>query len=216
MRWSGPPFPPHLQRRYLIYLMNIEGFPPLSTVWVGGAVLLSLLEKFGFVSEYQMAFSVRSILERQQYWRLITTFMYFGPFDINLLFKFLFYVRFTFMLELDAYSAKKRAEHIWLVFVSSLSILLISLLVPMRFLSEPLSFVLMYIWCRRNRHLRVGFFGLVMFNAPYLLFVDLGIMMMRNTKEAIPIAIGIAVGHICSYKQGFLTHRRIFDRTMAS
>lgn len=179
--------------------MNIEGLPPVSTVWACGAILLSLLDKFGFVSEYQMTLSMHSIIEKQQYWRLITTFMYFGTFDLLLLFNLFYYLRFSFMLEMNAYSAKGRAEYIWLLLVSSLSILLLSSVIPMQFLSEPLSFVLLYIWSRRNRHIRVSFFGLVGINAPYLPFVELGITLLRDWSKTLEMVLGIALGHTCSY-----------------
>lgn len=195
--------------------MNLEGLPPLTTVWAGGAVFLSLLEKFGFVTEYQIGLSVRSIVEKQQYWRLVTTFMYFGPFNINLFIKLFFYLRFAIVLELDAYVSRRRAEFFWLFFVSSLSVLLLSSVIPMQFLSEPLSFVLLYVWCRRNRHVRVNIFGLLVFNAPYLPFLELGISMVRSWAEALPIALGIALGHTCLYSHALLTRRRIFDCTMA-
>lgn len=195
--------------------MNVEGLPPLATIWTAGAVILSLLHKFDFITENQLSFSPRLILQKQQYWRLLTTFMYFGPFNIHLFIKLLYTMRFTFMLEAEAYNSTRRAEYVWLVLVSSVSILLLAPLFPMRFLSDPLGFFLMYIWSRRNRHIRVSIFGLLVFNAPYLPFVELGATLLHDRSEMIPLLIGIVLGHICSYEPDILTRRRIRIRTVA-
>jgi hypothetical protein len=80
--------------------------------------------------------------------------------------------------------------------------LMFKLIVPMLptsslpFLSSPLTFFLVYLWSRRNPHVRMNLLGLFTFTAPYLPFVLLGFSLFLNNVWPTGDLVGMAVGHL--------------------
>lgn len=62
------------------------------------------------------------------------------------------------------------------------------------FLGGPLTFVVVYIWSRRNAYIRMNLLGVLNFNAPFLPFV---LVLFSAFLHGIPVSdiIGIIVGH---------------------
>ena len=57
--------------------------------------------------------------------------------------------------------------------------------------------MLVYVWARRNPNIRMNFFGLLTFNAPYLPWVLLGFSLLLGNSVSVDL-LGMAVGH-CYY-----------------
>ena len=70
------------------------------------------------------------------------------------------------------------------------------------FLGSSLTFMMVYVWGRRNEDVRMNFLGLFPFNAPYLPWVMLAFSMLLGNPAAIDV-IGICVGH-CYYFAHFV------------
>lgn len=66
--------------------------------------------------------------------------------------------------------------------------------VSVHFLGSSLSFMMVYVWGRRNEDMRMSFLGVFTFNAPYLPWVMLAFSMLLGHSITID-AIGILVGH---------------------
>ncbi|KAJ3308305.1 hypothetical protein HDU76_004023, partial [Blyttiomyces sp. JEL0837] len=64
------------------------------------------------------------------------------------------------------------------------------------FLSSPLTFMLVYLWSRRNTHIRMNFLGLFTFTAPYLPWVLLGFSLLLHGVWPTGDLVGLAVGHV--------------------
>lgn len=58
--------------------------------------------------------------------------------------------------------------------------------------------MLVYIWSKRNPYIRMNFFGMLNFNAPYLPWVLFGFSLLLDNSVMIDL-MGIAVGHIYFY-----------------
>jgi len=129
-----------------------------------------------------------------QYWRLITTFLYFGPFSIDLLFHIYFLQRYSRLLEES--SGRSPAHFSWLLLFSMASLLLLSPFVQMPFLGHPLSSTLVYIWSRRNPDTLMSFLGLLTFRAPYLPWVLMGISFVIHGTVPKDELMGVLIGHI--------------------
>jgi Derlin-2/3 len=63
------------------------------------------------------------------------------------------------------------------------------------FLAPSLSFMIVYIWGRRNPHSILNLFGVLQFNAPYLPWVLLGFGLLLD-QSPISDILGILAGHI--------------------
>ena len=55
--------------------------------------------------------------------------------------------------------------------------------------------MLVYVWARRNPMVRMNFFGLLTFQAPYLPWVLLGFSLLLGNSVSVDL-LGMAVGHI--------------------
>jgi hypothetical protein len=127
-----------------------------------------------------------------QYWRLLTTFIYFGPLSLNLLFHIFFIQRYARMLEESAASV---AHFAWLLFYAATTLLTIAPISSQAFLGTTLSSTLVYIWSRRNPDTRLSFLGLLTFKAPWLPWVLIGFNVVLHGNWPKDELCGIVVGH---------------------
>lgn len=107
-------------------------------------------------------------------------------------------MRYSRMLEENSF-ANRRADYLWLLLVSSTLLLILSPLATLPFLGSPLAFVLVYIWSRRNRHVRLSLFGVLVITAPYLPWslVAFGWVLNGSAKAVAGDLLGVCVGHLC-------------------
>lgn len=129
-----------------------------------------------------------------QYWRLLTTFLYFGPFSLDLLFHVYFLQRYARLIEES--SGRSPAQFSWLLLYAMTCLIALSPLVSIPFLGHPLSSTLVYIWSRRNPDTRLSLFGLVAFSAPYLPWVLMGFSLVMHGNVPKDEIMGVVIGHV--------------------
>lgn len=184
--------------------MDLEAIPPITKLWAGSALALTLAEYVGLVSPLQLFLSFRLVF-RGQVWRIFTSLVYFGSFSVDFLFNLVFIARYARMLE-ENYYAGHRADFVWLLIVASTALVILSPLATLPFLGSPLGFVLVYLWSRRNRHIRLNLFGVLVITAPYLPWALVAFSwVLSETGSAKYTAVagdlmGIAVGHLCAFR----------------
>ena len=178
--------------------MDIDRLPPITLGWALAALTAALLEHISFLTFFSLFYTPALVFRAHQYWRLVTTFIYFGPLGLDFIFHLFFFTRYSRMLEETAYAGP--AEYVWLLLTTSTALLLVSPAVGMPFLASPLAFVLVYIWSRRNRHVRLSLFGVLVVSAPYLPWSLAAIGWMLNGRIDAVMAdiVGIAIGHLCT------------------
>jgi Derlin-2/3 len=131
---------------------------------------------------------------RSQYWRLLTTFLYFGPLSLDLVFHVFFLQRYSRLLEES--SGRSPAHFSWLLLYATTCLICLSPLVSMPFLGHPLSSTLVYIWSRRNPDTRLSFLGLMVFTAPYLPWVLMGFSLVVHGMIPKDEIMGVVIGHV--------------------
>lgn len=106
------------------------------------------------------------------------------------------------MLEENSFGGRSggRAAYVVLLMFAATCLLMLSPLTAQPFLGSPLAFVLVYIWSRRNRHVRLSLFGLLVISAPYLPWslVIFGWLLHGSLRAVMGDISGIAVGHLCT------------------
>lgn len=128
-----------------------------------------------------------------QYWRLLTTFLYFGPLSLDLLFHVFFLQRYSRLLEES--SGRSPAQFSWLLIYATALLLCLSPLLSIPFLGSALSSSLVYIWSRRNPETRLSFLGLLVFTAPYLPWVLMAFSLVLHGTVPKDEICGVIVGH---------------------
>ncbi|KAK3811711.1 MAG: Der1-like family-domain-containing protein [Linnemannia elongata] len=169
--------------------------PIVTRLFATGAALVALAVQTGFTNAFQLYFNYQLVIYQHQYWRPITTFLYFGPLGLDFVFHMFFLVRYSRMLEEGSFYGRTM-DYAWMLFLSAFSLLCLSPFVAMPFLGSPLAFTLVYIWSRRNPSIPLNFLGLFVFTAPYLPWVLLGFTLLLNSHFPTGDLMGIAVGHI--------------------
>lgn len=185
------------------YTMNAGGgdpwiwyneIPVISRVYLTLAFLTTSLCALDVISPFSLYYNFGLIFQRGQIWRLLTTFIYFGNFSLDFLFHMYFLVRYSRMLEEGDFRGRTADFALMLIFGAAL-MLGVGPFVRVHFLGSSLTFMMVYVWGRRNEHVRMNFLGLIPFTAPYLPWVLLTFSVLLGNPPTID-AIGIAVGHL--------------------
>ena len=124
----------------------------------------------------------------------MTTFLYFGPISLDLIFHVYFLQRYSRLLEESA--GRSPAVFSWLLLYAMAFLLVLSPLVSMPFLGQPLSSTLVYIWSRRNPDTRLSFLNLMVFTAPYLPWVLMGFSLVLHGSIPKDEIMGVVIGHV--------------------
>ncbi|KNC85730.1 hypothetical protein SARC_02104 [Sphaeroforma arctica JP610] len=121
-----------------------------------------------------------------------------------------FLVRYCRLLEEGSFRGRP-ADFFFMLLFGAFQIILIAPLTNVFFLGYALTFMLVYVWGRRNLHARMSFLGIFTFTAPYLPWVLLGFSLMLGHSPVIDL-MGMGVGHVYYYLEDFypaLSGRRL-------
>ncbi|ETN74828.1 Hsp90 protein [Necator americanus] len=127
------------------------------------------------------------------FWRLLTSFCFFGSFGFSFMFNMIFTYRYCMMLEEGSFRGR-RADFVYMFLLGGALMILCGIFVQMVFLGQAFTIMLVYIWSRRNPHIQMNFFGVLSFTAPYLPWVLLLFSLLLG-NNAIVDFMGIACGH---------------------
>ncbi|PWN24845.1 Der1-like protein [Jaminaea rosea] len=182
--------------------MDLTGsLPPITRLWAYSSIALSLSEHIGLLSRFSLFYSpsLAFLPPNPQPYRAITTFLYFGPLGIDFFFHLFFFVRYARMLEENHYAGHP-ADFAWLVLVCAIGLLLVAPVVVagVPFLGGALAFCLVYLWSRRNKHVRLSLFGVLVITAPYLPVALCGFSwVLTGSATAVKgDLLGVGVGHV--------------------
>lgn len=97
---------------------------------------------------------------------------------------------------LEEHHFRNRTGDFFFMFIFGAALMIIiALFVNLLFLGHALTIMLVYVWSRRNPLVRMNFFGLLNFQAPYLPWVLLGFSLLLGNAVLVDL-MGIAVGHM--------------------
>ncbi|QIW99161.1 hypothetical protein AMS68_004679 [Peltaster fructicola] len=167
--------------------------PIITRCWTTATVITGILVQCHILTPFQLFYSHRAVFNKGQYWRLLSTFVYFGPLSLNLVFHLFFMQRYARMLE---ESAVTTAHFSWLMMCAASTILVVAPFFSQAFLGASLSSTLTYIWSRRNPDVRLSFFGVLNFKAPWLPWVLVAFNVVLHGHWPKDELCGIVVGHI--------------------
>lgn len=173
--------------------------PPISRLYLTSAVVTTTACFLDFVSPLTLYYNYDLILNKGQYWRLLTSFLFFGSFSLDFLFHMYFVVRYCRLLEEGTFR-RRPADFMFMILYGAFFMLIFTVTVQMfqkiKFLGHPLTFMMVYLWARDpdNYHIRMSFFGVLQFNAPYLPWVLLLFSLVLGNPIEMDL-LGIIVGH---------------------
>jgi Derlin-2/3 len=141
-----------------------------------------------------------------QVWRLLSNFLFFDSrFSLSWFLRMFFFVQYSASLERESF-AGRTADFAWMWLFGVLALLLLNAALfysplahlALPFLGPSLTFMLTYVWSRRNPAMRMSLFGLFEFAAPYLPWVLIGVGIMIDADPIYDV-LGLIVGHVYYY-----------------
>ncbi|GKV16040.1 hypothetical protein SLEP1_g26751 [Rubroshorea leprosula] len=144
------------------------------------------------------------VVKQYQFWRLITNFLYFGKMDLDFMFHMFFLARYCKLLEENSFRGKTADFFYMLLFGATIltGIVLIGGMIPylskyfaeFMFLSNSLTFMMVYVWSKQNPYIHMSFLGLFTFTAAYLPWVLLGFSVLVGASAWVDL-LGMVAGH---------------------
>ncbi|XP_043924619.1 derlin-3 isoform X2 [Protopterus annectens] len=150
-------------------------------------------QQLEFITPFQLYFNPDLIFRKYQFWRLITNFLFFGPLGFSFFFNMIFLYRYCRMLEEGSFRGRT-ADFIFMFLFGGVLMTLFGFFGSLFFLGQAFTIMLVYVWSRRNPFVRMNFFGLLNFQAPFLPWVLMGFSLLLGNSIIIDL-LGIAVGH---------------------
>uniref|UniRef100_A0A224XIT1 Derlin n=1 Tax=Panstrongylus lignarius TaxID=156445 RepID=A0A224XIT1_9HEMI len=178
---------------YQTFVQEYLQMPIITRGYTTACVLTTVAVQLELVSPFQLYFNPILILKQYQLWRLITTFLFFGTFGFNFFFNMIFTYRYCRMLEEGSFRGRT-ADFLMMFIFGSFCMIICAFFVNLLFLGQAFTIMLVYVWARRNPFIRMNFFGLLNFQAPYLPWVLLGFSVLLGNTVWVDL-IGMAVGH---------------------
>ncbi|GFR01385.1 derlin-2 [Trichonephila clavata] len=168
--------------------------PIITKAYTTACVLTTTAVQLDIISPFQLYFNPDLIFKHYQVWRLFTTFLFFGTFGFNFLFNIIFTYRYCRMLEEGSFRGRP-ADFFYMFLFGGTLMIIIAMFVNLLFLGQAFTIMLVYVWSRRNPYVRMNFFGLLNFQAPYLPWVLLAFSLLLGNSVIVDL-MGIAVGHV--------------------
>ncbi|XP_075253680.1 derlin-2-like isoform X1 [Convolutriloba macropyga] len=163
--------------------------PIVTRLYTTACVGTTIAVQLDVVSPFQLYFNPELIIYRYQFWRLFTNFLFFGTLGFTFLFNIIFIYRYCRMLEENSFRGRTGDFVFMFVFGATLMMIL-GYFFNLLFFGTAFTIMLVYIWSRRNPYVRMSFFGILNFQAPYLPWVLLGFsLLMGNSIQVDLIAI---------------------------
>lgn len=162
-------------------------------------------QQLELLSPFQLYFNPHLVFRKFQVWRLVTNFLFFGPLGFSFFFNMLFVFRYCRMLEEGSFRGRT-ADFVFMFLFGGVLMTLLGLLGSLFFLGQALTVMLVYVWSRRNPQVRVNFFGLLTFQAPFLPWALMGFSLLLGNSILVDL-LGIAVGHIYYFLEDVLPNQ---------
>ena len=163
-------------------ILILSSFATSILIWTGLATTLDIYLNFSLV------------IKKFQIWRILTTFLYFGEFNLNLVLHMYIFFRDSKILEKKIFHGSA-SDYLYFLIFCMIFLLLLSPFTESLFLSSSLNFSMMYYWGRKSKTTNVEFMGVFTFRAPYLciFYLLISFLLGYEYKELI---YGIIVGHV--------------------
>eukprot|EP00544_Gedaniella_sp_CCMP2646_P011748 CAMPEP_0202481878 /NCGR_PEP_ID=MMETSP1361-20130828/1349_1 /ASSEMBLY_ACC=CAM_ASM_000849 /TAXON_ID=210615 /ORGANISM="Staurosira complex sp., Strain CCMP2646" /LENGTH=235 /DNA_ID=CAMNT_0049109517 /DNA_START=20 /DNA_END=727 /DNA_ORIENTATION=+ len=167
--------------------------PVVSRMYLTGAFLTTAACAVDIITPYSLYFSW-DLIKAGQVWRLLTSYLFFGVFSVDFLFHMYFLVRYSRMLEEGDFRGRT-ANFLYMLLFGIINMTFFASWAELNFLGSALTFMMVYIWGRRNEDVKMSFLGFFTFNAPYIPWVMLTFSVLLGNPVVTDL-IGIAVGHM--------------------
>ena len=168
--------------------------PVVTRTYLTLAFLTTVLCSLDVISPLTVYFNLKLITQKFQLWRLVSNFFFFGNLGLDFLFHMFFLSRYCRLLEEGSFRSRT-ADFVYMLLFGGTLLLVCASFAQIQFLGQSLTFMMVYVWARRNQHLNMSFLGLFNFTAPYLPWV-LAIFSVVLGSSPVVDVVGMIAGHL--------------------
>jgi len=168
--------------------------PIVTRTYLTLSFLTTVLCSLEVISPFTVYFNLKLITEKLQLWRLISSFLFFGNLGLDFLFHMFFLTRYCRLLEEGSFRSRT-ADFVYMLLFGGTLLLICASFAQIQFLGQSLTFMMVYVWARRNQHVNMSLLGLFNFTAPYLPWV-LAIFSLVLGSSPVVDVIGMIAGHL--------------------
>jgi len=174
-----------------------KSLPFFTKYWLTLTVGISLVARFGLISNFWLFLDSEFVIYKFQIWRLVTC-VFFYPINPATGFHFMlncyFLYNYSLRLENDHFKGSP-ADYCFLLIFNWFCCILVGLLFDLQLLMDPMILSVLYIWCQLNKDVIVNFWFGTRFKAMYLPWVLLGFNLILSNSSTFSL-VGILVGHL--------------------
>ena len=176
--------------------------PKITRLLILSSFAISILVWSGLINTLDIYLNFGLIIHKFEIWRLVTTFLYFGEFNLNLILHMYIFFRDSKILEKKIFHGSS-ADYLYFILFCMIFLLILSPFTKSLFLSSSLNFAMMYYWGRKSKTTNVEFMGVFTFRAPYLsiFYIIISFLLGYEYKQLI---YGIIVGHVYFFGKDIL------------
>lgn len=170
-----------------------KSMPPVTRSYVCLAVLTTGAVALEVITPLKLYLDWDLVIHRGHVWRVCTNFLYFGNLSLDFLFHMFFLYRYCKMLETHSFRGRT-ADFLFMLLFGSALLLAVSPFTSIDFLGPSLTFMMVYVWARRNSSQAINFLGVLNFRAPYLPWVLLIFSFVLGSTPSMDL-LGVLAGH---------------------
>ncbi|CAI0468256.1 unnamed protein product [Linum tenue] len=156
--------------------------PVITRSYLTAAIVTTIGCSLDIIAPSHLYLNPRLVVQKYEFWRLITNFLYFRKMDLDFMFHMFFLARYCKLLEENSFRGRTADFFYMLLFGASVltGIVLVGGMIPylsesfakIVFLSNSLTFMMVYVWSKQNPFIHMSFLGLFTFTAAYLPWVN--------------------------------------------
>eukprot|EP00866_Antonospora_locustae_P001892 jgi/Antlo1/1892/63 len=170
----------------------VRSIPPITRLIAISIFVVCFLVYTEAISPYKLTFS-KPYINRLELHRVFTSFLYFGPPNLDTILHIIFLIRYSKMLE---ESFMNTCDYVYFLLIIKILVLVMALLWKITVLGPVFSSVITYVWTRKNPNIPIQLLGCFIFPAFYLPFVLPLFSLVNERKILKNEVLGIFVGHV--------------------
>jgi len=176
----------------------VKAIPPVTRLLLFSTILTGALVSFSLVNPYNFVFLPDKIIKNFELHRLILPIVFAGRFEFS--FAMHLYILYQNCKSYESNPFNTGAggssvDFLWMVMVGTILLWPIAYYFEIPVLSQPMLYMIMYVWSRRNPDDQRNMFGVFTLKVAYIPWFYVAIHVLMGNSIT-PILVGIAVGHI--------------------
>lgn len=171
--------------------------PIVTKILFTGTFLQGAMVSFGMLNPMSVYMSWPHVTGKFEIWRLFSSFMFAGKFSFPFAMHLYVLYENSLRYERNPYNTGAggtSSDYLYMIVIGMGILLLVDYFQGMGVLSEPLLYMIMYVWSRREPTALLNVFGFK-FQSVYLPWVYIAIRMVMGSDILSPL-IGIGTGHM--------------------